>query len=597
MRHVIAGPQIISYTERVEGGGGSLVGPGASPSSAPTLALAAGSGVTDGSHDVTVVFVTASGRSLPSPASTLSVGSLAAPSSAPAASAAIAGTGPNQGSHDYVVTNVGFGGETTPSAISNAITTNAAAGELSSPSGHPQVSPLTAGGSVDDGIHAYRVTYINAVGETTPGPIVGGITVTAPNNTIPLYDIPIGPAGTTGRRLYRRFSTDFNLVTTISDNTTTTYVDTKSNAQLGAVAPTTNTTGTAVQVIPLTFPLGPAGTTARKIYRRFNGTGTFKLVTTINNNTATSHNDTLANSGLGANAPSTNTALANQIGLTNIAIGGAGTTARELYMSPAGGGARKLALTISNNTATTGTITISDATLAGNAAEPTIDTSGLDQPSGQVLPGATSVVVAGTAPFRSEGGWAATGTQVFRYTGFTGSSLTGIPASGPGSITQPITYNTTIAAAPCLIGIPASGEGSIRYTIQKGEAVNLIVTVEDAVAQVELQALLGADAPVVRECPPLSDQRLGREEALNRANAHLALRAYPGVRVGPYRSKDVNNRVGLEVDINVTTPLTLNDTFQIQAVTISNFTPSIMPDYAVTASDELFSLEAILAKE
>lgn len=49
---------------------------------------------------------------------------------------------------------------------------------------------------------------------------------------------------------------------------------------------------------------GPAGTTAKKIYRRIAGdTGLWKLVATINDNTTTTYQDNLADSGLGANIP------------------------------------------------------------------------------------------------------------------------------------------------------------------------------------------------------------------------------------------------------------------------------------------------------
>jgi len=55
------------------------------------------------------------------------------------------------------------------------------------------------------------------------------------------------------------------------------------------------------------IPLGGSAVTSRKIYRQFNGTGTFKLQSTIANNTATTLTDNAANASLGADAPSTNT--------------------------------------------------------------------------------------------------------------------------------------------------------------------------------------------------------------------------------------------------------------------------------------------------
>ena len=55
-------------------------------------------------------------------------------------------------------------------------------------------------------------------------------------------------------------------------------------------------------------PVGGSGTTQRKIYRRENGTGNFKLVGTIANNTATTFSDNTAFPGAGSVAPTVDTA-------------------------------------------------------------------------------------------------------------------------------------------------------------------------------------------------------------------------------------------------------------------------------------------------
>lgn len=75
-----------------------------------------------------------------------------------------------------------------------------------------------------------------------------------------------------------------------------------------ACAAVTVTDKTVNGKIELTaIPLGGSAVTSRKIYRQFNGTGTFKLQSTIANNTATTLTDNTANASLGADAPSTNT--------------------------------------------------------------------------------------------------------------------------------------------------------------------------------------------------------------------------------------------------------------------------------------------------
>jgi uncharacterized phiE125 gp8 family phage protein len=55
------------------------------------------------------------------------------------------------------------------------------------------------------------------------------------------------------------------------------------------------------------IPIGGSAVTSRKLYRQFNSTGTFKLQSTIANNTATTATDNVANASLAADAPATNT--------------------------------------------------------------------------------------------------------------------------------------------------------------------------------------------------------------------------------------------------------------------------------------------------
>ena len=63
---------------------------------------------------------------------------------------------------------------------------------------------------------------------------------TAGSGQMNLSSIVLGPAGTTGRRLYRTEANgaDFKFVRTISDNVTTTYVDNTADSSLGEGPPT-----------------------------------------------------------------------------------------------------------------------------------------------------------------------------------------------------------------------------------------------------------------------------------------------------------------------------------------------------------------------
>jgi hypothetical protein len=713
----------IAFTGVDLAGGGTLVGTGAGPTVAPELAIAPGLGVTNGHHDVAVVFVTALGKSLPGPIAGVDVPTFPPPATAPVPSPAVNGTGPDEGAHDYGVSFVTAFGETVLGPITNAVATSAATGQVAAP-GACSCSP---GASLVPGNHkstiaaSYQVTFVNAQGETEGGtvsgaagppglpPAIGGVngqigsaaggnmapgwyryritwstaggyetematsydiqvlpghgsaflnyvmahpdpritkqriyrslvgqtpagggylvaeranqnaifTDTAadsaisgneqyyvagqgtpsgprgpdPGYRVELSGIPIGPAGVTGRRIYRRINAagTARQVATLGNNTATTYSDNTADESLGADVPGSNTTGTAVQRIPLAaIPLGPPGTTARKLYRRFNWAGTFKLVTTLANNTTTTFTDTVPNSGLGANALTTATAVGNQIAAT-IPKGPSAVTARELYMSPVGSSVRKLALTVPDNTTTTATITIADASLAVAAGEPVADTSGLQQPQGQVNPGATVLPVAAAATFRPGGGWVVLGGgQVVRYTAIAGQTLTGIPAAGSGAITTTVLFGQQAIPAALLVGVTG-----IAVPIQKGAAVNLWVQVDDLQAQAEQRARAGGDGVIEYL---LTDTRRAIESLTARCVADLAQFSRPIVTVA-YATRDVKSKSGKEVVIDLASPA-IHETLTIQEVTITeiDIAKGLAPRFMVRASTVRFSLEDTLRR-
>jgi len=83
-------------------------------------------------------------------------------------------------------------------------------------------------GSVPNGAHTYKVTYLYYGSEESNGNVVSGVcTVTAPASTVALTAIPVGGYGVSARKVYRD-NNDGNwlLVGTISNNTATTYSDT-----------------------------------------------------------------------------------------------------------------------------------------------------------------------------------------------------------------------------------------------------------------------------------------------------------------------------------------------------------------------------------
>jgi hypothetical protein len=97
-------------------------------------------------------------------------------------------------------------------------------------------------GNVENGAHRYAVSFVTAIGESLPSEYV---IVTVADKTVDgkvaLSSIPLGLTGTTARKIYRTAAagTALKLLTTLSDNTTTTYTDNTADASLSAsVVPT-----------------------------------------------------------------------------------------------------------------------------------------------------------------------------------------------------------------------------------------------------------------------------------------------------------------------------------------------------------------------
>jgi len=739
---VKSGPQRIRYTGTALGGGGSLVGPGAAPSSVLTAQVIGGAGVTAGAHAYAVSFVTAAGESLTGPRASVVVGAIASPATAPTASPLQAGTGPDPGGHWWAVSFVTATGETTigppliltipdgldvlaaPTALapttggtieagsftyaitygtpsgqsligpgSNTVTTstttttipnapaptiagtgpNTTEGDLtpghiysyavawsisSSSSAHTAQTGLSAnmvqaraevslnnpaksshilvdvpfGPAGVQWVHLYRVdqtvvpgnnavdyrllaSVANVVGGGTTrftdtvaqsaiagqpaGSATNTTTTTTTTTAVPLTNVPIGPGGVTKRFIYRSNGAGYRLVTTINNNSATTYTDTTPTASLGAAPPTINTT--AASQVPLTnVPIGGPDVTARRIYRtRTQTSAPFALVGTLADNTTTTYLDTVADAALGTAPPATTTALANRVQLSSIPIGAGAVTARKVYRTAAGAGALQLLTTLADNATTTYLDALADGALG--AAAPSSDASGLAQPPGQVTAGSTALIVAGAGAFRSAGGWAVigNGAQVIRYTGTTGNALTGIPASGPGAIVASISYNSTVTAAPLLIGVPAAGDGAVVYLVHNGDDVNLWIQVDDPVAQAAAAILFtsaagGVHSGILEDV--IQDRRLSVTEAQARGAAHLAQRRDVQLRIR-YRSRDLNSRSGRTVTVNLlAAPYQLSAQFIIQSVTIRDFTPSLLPVFDVEASSMRFSFEDLLRR-
>ena len=203
------------------------------------------------------------------------------------------------GDYTYKTVFLNVYGETTGSLESEIITTVAENGEVTlsdiptGPDGviarkiyRSLISPTTApvgalaglgAGNLEEDVYSYKVTFVNAAGESAGSPVSNEITVVdnSADGQIALTGVSVGPTGTTARRIYRtegggsvykflfnrpdNVTTTFNdnigdgglgdeiassvhhLVATIPDNTTLTYTDRIGDVSLGAIIPTSNT--------------------------------------------------------------------------------------------------------------------------------------------------------------------------------------------------------------------------------------------------------------------------------------------------------------------------------------------------------------------
>jgi len=713
----IIGQQRISYTGVITGGDGALIGPGAQPGSAPVATPIQGSGIEVGTHGYAVTYTSASGESLPSPIATVSLGKIDPPVSAPTPNPPTAGNGPTPGVHSYGVSFLTATGETPPSPLSNPVTTTQAGG-VPAPGATSAALRKVIGNLAVGVAYRYKTTITTAGGESLPGPaptaavtpiappaptqsmqgslntfptgamapgaywydaayVAGGyetvlfinpflvniaagqasvsfqawpspdarvtaiklyrshvndnpgaryLLATLPNTaavfTDTLADASLGPArsGTgaigapvgdqatvtiptsadpraVGRKIYRSDNgATYRFLATINNTTATQYVDNIASVAANPDAPVTDTTGGALTcVVALTnIPIGPPGVTGRRLYRTGAGGSLLHTLATLANNTVTTYTDTLTDASLGAVAPVANTTLNQQVALSNIPTGGAGVTTRKIYRTAANVAQLRFLTTIGNNTTTTYSDAAGDATLGANV--PTTDTSGLQQPQGQVNASATTIPVSSTAAFSAAGGFAVVGNgaQVIRYSGVTVTALTGVPASGPGALTSTVAYNSSITVAPALTGVPASGTGAIRTRgIVDGEEIHLVVERNDTAAQAALAAIEGGDGVIEHY---IQDRRLSHAGATATADAELQLFSAPDIRV-TYTTRDPKTRSGKPIAINLPAPTNLVGTFLIQRVQFSKFDiPGVPPLRTVQASSTRFSFEDVLRR-
>jgi hypothetical protein len=602
----ITDSQRLAYTGLHTGDGGGLVGPGAAPSVAPVAALASGSGIENGVHGYAVTFVTASGESKASPVTNVTTGAIAPPPTAPVVGVPTAGGSIGAGDYTYSTTFVTPSGETTLGSNSSSVHIDAPVAE---PSANPNwfIASMVAG-NVDAGDHFYAITFFTSSGETLQGPTLmyGGNSGGA--SQFDLGNLPVPSDGRViGRRLYR----------------------TKANQPI---------------LISSGPPPTPTPTNAQ-----------FFLLATLDT-TSTTYHDNNADASLGsAHPPTVNNTGKNTVPLSSIPLGPAGTTGRNIYRYSSANPTFKLALALTNNTATTASDTLAQASLGAAAPSvntatmnrvalasiqvggggttarkiyrtaagasplkllttisdnttatytdsaadatlgadaPIIDTSGLAQPPGQVNPGETSLILANAAAFAVGGGWAVIGNGQ-QVIRYTGRTATALTGIPAAGIGA---ITAAIGYNSTITPAPAlTGVSGLTLPLIKGVSVNIWVQRDDTAAQGELAALAGDGSDGIVE-HLITDERRGEASLIALCDADLALYSRPIVTVR-YATRDVKTKSGRPIVIDLAVPA-IHETLTIQAVDIDQIDIAVgmNPRYTVTASTVRFSLEDILRR-
>jgi hypothetical protein len=247
------------------------------------------------------------------------------------------------------------------------------------------------------------------------------------------------------------------------------------------------------------------------------------------------------------------------------------------------------------------TASIDEAATDGNLTAQTPPTSSplVGAVGAQIAVGATSIPVVDVTQFSVSGGVALVANQIVTYTGLSqtvgAGSLTGIPASGPGSIQAVIPSYTPVTSTPALLGVPASSTGSIVNDLLAGDEVNPYVQRDDAAAQAALAAVEGGDG--IREhdlhlshATPTADMAAAGDADLARFTAALT-----DVQ---FASRDDRFLPGTVASTNMPSPNTTVGDFLVQEVVITQFEQTLVvyPLRTIHAADVRFTLTDLLRK-
>jgi hypothetical protein len=440
------------------------------------------------------------------------------------------------------------------------------------------------------------LTYVTAAGETAPSPVGTAFETIAGTQTavIPIFQ-PTDPR-VVAQKIYRSTTSP----STAGANMPYRFVmgvtgagqfnDISADASLPTAAlPITSTADTG-EGANVTLPTSAdPRIVARRLYRK-DGGGEYRLVAHIGDNTTTTYADTLPATG-GQIAPTVNRVTTGAVTVT-VPIGPAGTVRRRIFRTASGGSdARELGV-LNDNTTTTTTDRAPDTALGGSPlpAEGIPGIPGFPAGVPAPTPAGSTTLELDTLTGIPAAGWMLVEEQVIRYSGTTTSGgrlyLTGIPASGVGAITADILAGTVVSTTPALVGVVPAVPVSI------GDAVQLIVQVDDAAAQAALAAVEGGDGIVEHY---IQDRRLSEAGARARGTAELELFKTVELRLS-YVTWDLATVSGRTVHVDLPAPTNLVGDFLIQQVTIDDVGTALdtAPRRSVSASTTRFSFDDVL---
>jgi hypothetical protein len=597
---VVSGPQRITYTGVAAGGAGALVGTTVTPTNGPTVTRRATTGLSTGTYGYEATFTTGSGETKPGPVTSVVLGgAVPAPVSAPTAAKTFGGN-LSVGVYQWKVAFVTAGGETLASAASASVTMD----DIAAPTAIGTASESTSD-STDS--YSYKFTFTNGTVETLPSPasntILAGSAANFWNAAAKLTRAGNStPLAGWNRRFYRTAASGATYKRMggpsegfWSDDGSYYYdSETAGVGDDASLGANAPTTSTAIyRSASLTsIPISPDPFVTKRRIYRTAANGSTFKVVADINDNTTT---TYTDTLADASLGATELGTATALYLA--------TDLTNIPIGPSGTTGRKVYRTVANGSTykllttiannTTTTFTDTTADASLGATAPTSDTSGLVAQSGEVAAGSPSILVTSTAPFQAAGGWAFIGALAIRYTALTADSLTGVPISGYGSLGTTVRYGSEVVAAPMITGIPLSPPGAILYDILAGDPVNIWVQRDDLAAQAAVAALEGGDGIYEHV---IQDRRLGLAEAAAVGDADLAIFSRPITTIR-YATHDRKTRSGKTIHIDLPSLGILGD-FIIQAVTIDqiDIAPGRYPRYTVEASSVRFSFEDVLRR-